>query len=163
MYLFDFFKKELLDLKELLIKKNYKLSASESCTGGLLGGILTSIPNSSLFFEASIVVYSNVQKVNILGINKDILNKYGAVSEQCSFEMAKCVKKISGSDIAISITGIAGPSGGSKEKPVGTVFSTIFINEYYKNFRYNFYGSRNIIRIATVDAVLSNLLKLLRR
>ncbi len=163
MKLFDDFYFLVEELKTILDREKLKLSTAESCTGGLLGAILTSIPGSSTFFEGSLVTYSNYQKINILKVKEEILKEFGAVSEECAYEMAKNLKKLTNSDIAISVTGIAGPEGGTPDKPVGTVFSTIIIKDMEKTFKFNFSGHRNLIRVMTVQAVLENLLELLKK
>ena len=161
MELFEDFSEILIELKNLLNQKEYSLATAESCTGGLLGAVLTSIPGSSTYFQGSIVAYSNYQKINLLKINEETLKNYGAVSEECALEMAKNLKDLINSNITISITGIAGPEGGTNEKPVGTVFSSIIINNSENIFRYQFSGNRNLIRLMTVRTVLDNLLTLL--
>lgn len=107
---------------ENLIKTRRRVATAESCTGGLLAKRLTDISGSSKYFNSSVVSYSNEAKINILGIKRELIKKHGAVSREVAREMAKGIKKITGSNIGISITGIAGPTGGSKEKPVGLVY-----------------------------------------
>ncbi len=159
--IFKNFENDLIEIKKILNKKNYTLSTAESCTGGLLAGFLTSIPGSSSFFQSSIVTYSNYQKKNLLKINEDIIKNFGAVSKECSAEMANNIKQLTNSNIAISTTGIAGPDGGSIEKPVGTVFCTIIINNESFTYKFNFEGERNIIRLKTVNEILKILIKIL--
>ena len=108
-----------------LKKKKLKISFAESCTGGLLSSVITSISGSSKVFSLGLVVYSNKSKIKILKISKKIIKKYGAVSEQVCLAMVKNLSKISKTKISLSITGIAGPSGGTKKKPVGLVFISI--------------------------------------
>ena len=105
-----------------LIKKKIKISFAESCTGGMLSKSITSISGSSKIFQLGLVTYSNYSKINILKIPKKSIKKYGAVSKNVCFIMAKNVSKISKTNMSASITGIAGPSGGTKNKPVGLVF-----------------------------------------
>ena len=107
---------------KLLNKKRIKISLAESCTGGLLSSTITSVSGSSKVFNLGLVTYSNESKIKILKISKKIIKKYGAVSEEVCRAMAKNVSKIGKSNISVSITGIAGPSGGTKKKPVGLVF-----------------------------------------
>ena len=102
-----------------LIKKKLKISFAESCTGGLLSSDITSVSGSSKVFEMGLVTYSNQAKISVLKINKNIIKNYGAVSIQCCLAMVNNLSKISRSKACISITGIAGPNGGSKQKPVG--------------------------------------------
>ncbi len=106
---------------KLLLKQNAIVALAESCTGGLIASRLTDVPGSSGYFLFSGVTYSNEAKINVLGVPAGIIEKYGAVSEECAKEMAKGVRRISGADYGLSVSGIAGPSGGTKEKPVGTV------------------------------------------
>ena len=105
-----------------LIKKKLTISTAESCTGGLLSSAITSVAGSSKVFKLGLVTYSNRSKIKVLKVLKNIIRKYGAVSEQVCLAMVMNLNKISKTDISISITGIAGPSGGTKKKPVGLVY-----------------------------------------
>ncbi len=109
-------------LIKLFIKKKIKISVAESCTGGLLASTITSISGASKIFDLGLVTYSNQAKIKILRVNKNIIRKYGAVSHECCYAMVKSLSKISKADINVSITGIAGPKGSTKLKPVGLVF-----------------------------------------
>ena len=109
-------------LHKKLIKKKLTISVAESCTGGLLAHNLTKLANSSKYFQMGLTTYSNQAKMKILKINKNTIRKYGAVSNKCCIEMVQNLSKISKSKINVSITGIAGPGGGSKDKPVGLVY-----------------------------------------
>ena len=109
-------------LHKKLIKKKLTISVAESCTGGLLAHNLTKLANSSKYFQMGLITYSNQAKIKILKVNKKIINKYGAVSKECCKSMVQNLSKISKSKINISITGIAGPGGGSKDKPIGLVY-----------------------------------------
>ena len=106
----------------LLIKKRFKISFAESCTGGLLSSTITTINGSSKVFTIGLVTYSNQSKINILKVPKNIITKHGAVSYETCLTMVKNLNKISKTDISLSITGIAGPKGGTTKKPVGLVF-----------------------------------------
>ena len=106
----------------LLIKKRLKISFAESCTGGLLSSAITSISGSSKVFTIGLVTYSNQSKINTLKVPKNTIRKYGAVSYETCLSMVKNLNKISKTNISVSITGIAGPNGGTKQKPVGLVF-----------------------------------------
>lgn len=105
-----------------LTQLNISIATAESCTGGLLAHLLTNISGSSKYFERGVVTYSNKSKIELLGVNKDLIERYGAVSEETAKFMAQGIKNKSNVDIGISTTGIAGPTGGTKEKPVGLVF-----------------------------------------
>ena len=109
-------------LINLLIKKNIKISVAESCSGGLLASAITSISGASKIFHLGLITYSNQAKIKILKVNKEIIKKYGAVSYECCYEMVNNLSKISKASINVSITGIAGPRGGTKKKPVGLVY-----------------------------------------
>ena len=109
-------------LVRLLTKKKLKLSVAESCTGGMLASSITSISGASKVFNLGLVTYSNQAKIRILKVNKNIIKNYGAVSHQCCLAMVNNLSKISKANINVSITGIAGPKGGTKQKPVGLVY-----------------------------------------
>ena len=109
-------------LVKKLIKKKIKISFAESCTGGMLASSITSISGASKVFNLGLITYSNLAKIKILKINKNIIQKYGAVSQECCKAMVVNLSKISRANINISITGIAGPKGGTKKKPVGLVY-----------------------------------------
>ena len=109
-------------LVKKLIKKKLNISFAESCTGGMLANSITSIGGASKVFNLSLVTYSNKSKIQILKVNKDIINKFGAVSHECCKAMVVNLSRISKANINVSITGIAGPSGGTKKKPVGLVY-----------------------------------------
>ena len=107
---------------KLLTKKKLKISFAESCTGGLLSSAITSISGSSKIFTIGLVTYSNQSKISLLKVPKNIINKHGAVSYEVCLSMVKNLSKISKTNISVSVTGIAGPKGGTKKKPVGLVF-----------------------------------------
>ena len=109
-------------LVKKLIKKKLKVSFVESCTGGLLSSSITSVSGSSKIFDLGLITYSNKTKVNILKVPNKVIKKFGSVSEECCLSMVKNLSKISKANISISITGIAGPNGGTKLKPVGLVY-----------------------------------------
>ena len=145
-------------------EKKLKISCAESCTGGLAGAALTEIPGSSESFNGSAVTYSNEAKIKILGVNENTLANFGAVSEQCAYEMAEGSLKVYDSDFAISTTGIAGPDGGTELKPVGTVcFGIASRNQNKtKTFTKIFPGNRAEIRNRAVRFILAELLKAIR-
>ena len=109
-------------LVKILIKKKLKISFAESCTGGLLASSITSISGASKIFNLGLITYSNQAKIKVLKVNKNIIRKYGAVSHECCLAMVNNLSKISKAKINVSITGIAGPNGGTKQKPVGLVY-----------------------------------------
>ena len=113
----------------LLKKKKFKLSIAESCTGGLLSSAITSVSGSSKVFSMGLVTYSNQAKTNLLKVSNQVIKRYGAVSVQCCLAMVNNLSKISKSKVCVSITGIAGPKGGSKEKPVGLVYIGIKVGK----------------------------------
>ncbi|WP_058485404.1 competence/damage-inducible protein A [Defluviitalea phaphyphila] len=139
---------------KLLITSNKTISVAESCTGGLLAGRIINYPGISAVFKEGMVTYSNEAKIKRLGVKEDILKKYGAVSKETAEEMAIGIAKISNSDIGVSTTGIAGPSGGTKEKPVGLVYAGLYINGKVYSKKFNFRGDRQTIRERTVISVL---------
>jgi nicotinamide-nucleotide amidase len=131
------------------------LSLAESCTGGMLGSMLTSVPGSSEYLLFDAVVYSNAAKTNVLGVNEDSLRAFGAVSEEVAMEMVRGVLRVSGADLGVSVTGIAGPGGGTDEKPVGTVWIGVGDksgNVYAKKFLFR--GDRQRIRVMSAYTAL---------
>ena len=122
------------------------ISFAESCTGGLLAEKLTEIPGISSVFDRAIVTYSNRSKVEELGVSQETIDKYGAVSEQTAKEMSAGIRKKSTTDIGISVTGIAGPDGGTPEKPVGLVFISLAHKDGVEVKKLELWGSRNRIR-----------------
>ena len=144
---------------KLLKKKKLKLSVVESCTGGMLSSTITSVSGSSKVFTMGLVTYSNQSKNHLLKVPKKIINKHGAVSIQCCFTMVNNLSKISKTNIAVSITGIAGPGGGTKNKPVGLVYLGIKRNNKVKVNRYLFKNKgRSSIQRATVKKALELIL-----
>jgi nicotinamide-nucleotide amidase len=136
------------NIGRLLNKAGKTISAAESCTGGMISHLFTSVPGSSAYFLGSVTSYSNSVKESVLNVPAEIINSHGAVSSECAAAMAEGVRKLTGSDFAVSTTGIAGPTGGSKEKPVGTVWigvSSELGTETYK-IQYNGDRQRNIER-----------------
>ena len=127
-------------------KKNLTLALAESCTGGMIASIITGIPGASEFFLGGVVTYSNRSKADLLNVDSEILEKYGAVSFQTAEAMVKGAKKLFNSDITVAVTGIAGPTGGTVEKPVGLVFIAVDFNNETKIIRNLFKGTRNEIR-----------------
>ena len=120
---------------KILIDKNLKISTAESCTGGLLSSKLTDVSGSSAYITLNLVTYANEAKIKMLGVDNTILDTNGAVSEECAYQMAKGLYELTGSDICVSTTGIAGPSGGTKNKPVGLMYSCIYTPEKHKIYK----------------------------
>jgi len=131
---------------KLLKEKNATISTAESCTGGLIAKMLTDFPGSSAYFIQGAVTYSNESKVQRLGVSPDTLEQFGAVSEQVCHAMTSGMRKLSGTDYAIAVTGIAGPDGGTEEKPVGLVWIGLADRSGVEVHRGNFAGDREIIR-----------------
>ena len=140
-----------------LIKNKITISVAESCTGGLIASEITSVPNSSNIFNLGLITYSNQSKEKLLKIKKQNLKKYGAVSAQICKDMVENLFKISKTDLCISTTGIAGPSGGSKLKPVGLVYIGIKFKKISKIYMYNFNKKleRNKIQKKTVNTIFN--------
>ena len=146
-----------------LIKKKIKIAIAESCTGGMLSSAITSVSGSSKVFNLGLIVYSNQSKIKILKVSKKIIRKYGAVSEQICKAMAKNVTKISKTDMSASITGIAGPSGGTKKKPVGLVYIGIKKANIINVKKYLFKNKeRSYIQRAAVNKCLKLILSTLK-
>tara|TARA_Y100001949_G_scaffold138632_1_gene120432 strand:+ start:327 stop:800 length:474 start_codon:yes stop_codon:yes gene_type:complete len=140
---------------KILIKKKLKISFAESCTGGLLSSAITSVNGSSKVFTLGLLVYSNQSKTQILKVSKNIIRKYGSVSEQVCLAMVKNLSKISKTNMSVSITGIAGPSGGTKIKPVGLVYVGIKKNDRAEVKKYLFKNNgRSYIQKAAVNKSL---------
>ena len=154
-----------MNLKKLhkkLIDKKLTISVAESCTGGLLASNLTKLANSSKYFQMGLITYSNEAKIKILKVNRNVIKKYGAVSKECCIEMVKNLSKISKSKINVSITGVAGPGGGTKDKPVGLVYISIkkedkiiIIKNIFKP------KSRKNIQSSTVKKIIQKILKII--
>ncbi|MBW1672410.1 MAG: nicotinamide-nucleotide amidohydrolase family protein [Deltaproteobacteria bacterium] len=139
---------------ELLKERKKTISVAESCTGGLIGHRLTSIAGSSLYFERGLIVYSNVSKVEMLGVMQHTIDSHGAVSDQVVREMAEGVKKIAKTDMGLAVTGIAGPLGGSEDKPVGTVFIGLSVDGEIFSAQYRFSGDRDKVKYNTSEMAL---------
>lgn len=139
---------------KLLNNRNKSISVAESCTGGLLGKMITDIPGSSRYFWGGVVAYSNQVKQELLGVSPATLQLYGAVSRETALEMAWGVKRLTGTDMGVSITGIAGPEGGSKEKPVGLVYIAVVGDNLEQVREMHFVGSRSGIRTLSAKSAL---------
>ena len=153
-------KKKINQIIKLLKRKKLKISFAESCTGGMLSGAITSVAGASKVFAMGLVTYSDQTKMSILKVPKKIIQKHGAVSIQCCLSMVNNLNKISKSKVCVSITGIAGPRGGTKQKPVGLVYiglkngkKILVSKNHFKN------KGRSSIQKATVNKVLNLILK----
>ena len=158
-------KLELLsaELGELLIERNFFFTSAESCTGGWVGQSVTGVPGSSRWYGAGFITYSNIAKRNILGVQKETLNNYGAVSEEVVQEMVKGALNNSGAQIGVAISGIAGPGGGSEQRPVGTVcIAWLLEGKEIVSSTEHFLGNRNEVRWASVECALYHSIRLIK-
>ena len=145
-------------LSELLIVKSKTMAVAESCTGGLLASSLTSIPGASTYFNCGFITYSNKSKVNMLGVDPKTIELFGAVSEKVAYEMAIGAGQYSQSNLAVSVTGIAGPSGGTAKKPVGTVCFGFYIDGNVETTTQFFSGVRSEIVSESIAFALTELI-----
>jgi PncC family amidohydrolase len=141
-------------IQELCINKSWNLAVAESCTAGLIGASLTSVPGSSSYFLGGIIAYSNDLKKNLLKVPGTLLDSEGAVSGPVAEAMARGVMVATGAHCGISVTGVAGPDGGTEEKPVGTVWVGVSLPSGTTSRMYNFRGNRDEVREQTVKAAL---------
>ena len=152
--------KKIKNLTTILKKKKIKISVAESCTGGLISYNLTKIPGASKYFEMGTVSYSNKSKINFLKVKLKTLIRYGAVSAETCKEMCKNLLKSSKTNIAISVTGIAGPDGGTKKKPVGLVYIGISSKKKIEIIRFNF--NKKLTRVIIQNKILLETVKLVK-
>lgn len=161
----DFNMVELNDNSERLIEKlreqGYTITTAESCTGGMISSTLVNIPGASDVFSCAYVTYANEAKEKILGVKYETLNKYGAVSAETAREMAEGAARAASAQCAIAVTGIAGPDGGTKEKPVGTVYAGFFVCGKIVVEKYLFSGSRYEVRYQTALKTIDRLWELI--
>jgi PncC family amidohydrolase len=150
---------QLKNLTTKLKKNKIKVAVAESCTGGLISYNLTKIPGASKFFMMGIVSYSNISKLNLLKVRQKTLTKYGAVSAEICKEMCNNLLKISKTNIAISVTGIAGPDGGTKKKPIGLVYVGICSKNKFEIKKFNF--GKKLSRINIQNLTLKKTIKLI--
>ena len=142
------------NIQELCTARGWKLAVAESCTGGLIGARLTSVPGSSAYFEGGVIAYSNNLKMTLLAVPMGVIESEGAVSALTVESMAMGAAAAAMADCAIAVTGVAGPDGGTKEKPVGTVWIGVALPAGTTSRMYRFDGGREAIRQQTVDAAL---------
>ena len=150
-----------LKLKELALARRVTVGTAESCTGGLIAGAITAVPGSSEYFLGGVVSYANAVKTKLLGVPKEILNTVGAVSGECARFMAQGAAKALGADWAVSVTGVAGPDGGSAEKPGGTVWFGLCGPRGVEAHVRRFAGGRAAVRAQTAAHALSMLVEAL--
>jgi nicotinamide-nucleotide amidase len=143
----------------LLFEHSYSLALAESCTGGLIAHLITNVSGSSTYFDRSLVTYSNAAKIDHLFVSSDLLSHYGAVSKEVAEAMVRGLHKANEPDIALSVTGIAGPTGGTKELPVGTVFLALLSDKGLRTERFQFGGGRQQIKLAAAYTALDWLRK----
>ena len=151
------------NLIKILTKRKLKISFVESCTGGLLASSITSVSGASKVFNLGLITYSNQAKIKVLKVNKNILKKYGAVSPECCFAMVNNLSRISKANINVSITGIAGPKGGTKKKPVGLVYIGIKKSNKVQVIKCLFKNKkRSSIQRATIKKALDLILRIVK-
>ena len=141
----------------LLAERGMMMSVAESCTGGLIGARITEVPGSSQWFAGGVIAYSNQLKEELIGVDRELLENHGAVSGPVARAMAARLADRIGADLAVSVTGIAGPGGGSPEKPVGTVYIGLYLDNHVSDRRYRFDGTRNQIRERTACTALDTI------
>ena len=147
----------------LLKEKGLKISAAESCTGGMFTKLLTDFPGSSAVLDLSVITYANSAKEKLLGVSRRSIEEYGVVSKEVACQMAKGAARISGADVGVGITGIAGPDGGSESKPVGLVWTAIFFGGNVFAFELRLCGTRDDIRQKTCEIVYNNICDVINR
>jgi nicotinamide-nucleotide amidase len=150
------------ELGELLRTKSMTLAVAESCTGGLVSDMITNVPGSSLYFLAGLVTYSNDSKIEFLGVSRETLESHGAVSEQVAIEMARGARKAAGADIGAAVTGIAGPGGGTEQKPVGLVYFAVDDGRAILTDRAFLSGDRREVKRSSSQRLIEIIVKSLR-
>ncbi len=145
------------EIKALAIERGYTFATAESCTGGLIGGAITAEPGISQCYPGGVISYANEIKQGILGVPEAVLASVGAVSEECAIDMAKGVRDRFGADFAVAVTGIAGPDGGTAQKPVGLVYIAVATKDNAAATKNVFPGDRAAVRAATVNTALQHL------
>ncbi len=149
------------NVTDILKEKGLTMTCAESCTGGLIASRIVNVPGVSEVFKAGFVTYANEAKQKLLGVKEETLIRFGAVSRQTAEEMARGAAKAAEADVAISVTGIAGPDGGTKEKPVGLVYIGCYVQGNVAVKEYHFKGDRMQVRQSSAEAALQQLLECL--
>lgn len=144
---------------KLLKKYQYTLTTAESCTGGMIASTLINVPGISEFFQEGYVTYSNDAKVKMLGARKEIIDRYGVVSKETAEEMARCAANLAKTNAALSVTGVAGPDGGTKKCPVGTVYLGCYLNGNVVTEHHVFIGDRQEVRESAAKRALTLLIE----
>ena len=139
---------------DILRERGLRLATAESCTGGLVGHLITNVPGSSDYYDRGVIAYSNAAKEELLGVPRGILERHGAVSEETAMAMAEGLRRSSRADVAVSITGIAGPSGGGEEKPVGLVYVALATPRGTMCTRNHFGGVRDEVKRSSAERAL---------
>jgi PncC family amidohydrolase len=151
-----------IEVGDILRQRGSRLALAESCTGGLIGHRVTNVSGSSEYFSGGIVAYSYEAKVKTLGVSWDTLNRFGAVSSETVLEMARGAKKLMDADLAVSVSGIAGPGGGTADKPVGTTWVGLAATDGEWSREFHFDGNRDHNKESSADAALQMLLDYLQ-
>ncbi len=144
-------------LGPVLSARRWRIAVAESCTGGLIAHRITNVPGSSAYFDRGFIAYSNEAKMELLGVPQETLVAHGAVSEPCARAMAEGARRAAGCEVGLSVTGIAGPSGGTAEKPVGTVFMALALPSGTRCLSFRFQGGRQAIKEQTAEEALQML------
>ena len=144
-------------LVQYLTENKMTVTTAESCTGGMISSAIVDVPGASYVLNEAYVTYANEAKMRLLGVKEETLAEFGAVSEQTAREMAEGVRRVAKADCAIAVTGVAGPDGGTEEKPVGTVFAGFSLKNRSWVREYHFEGDREMVRRQTTLAVLEEL------
>ncbi len=142
---------------DALRKEEISISTAESCTGGLISHIITNVPGSSEYYKGGVIAYANEVKENVLHVSKEILEEHGAVSAECAMAMAKGVRELLRTDIGIATTGIAGPTGGTPEKPVGLIYIALATKDYVHHAKHIFHEDRDGNKREAANAALEML------
>lgn len=145
------------EVVKLLAEKKMTISSAESCTGGLFSALITNVPGASDILNEAFVTYANSAKMKYLGVKEETLEKHGAVSRETAFEMAEGLRARTDADVTVGITGIAGPGGGTKEKPVGLVYAGVCVNGKTEVIEMHHDGTREQVREKTCIEVLKNI------
>ena len=149
------------ELVKYLIDNKLTITTAESCTGGMISSTIVNVPGASWVLNEAYVTYANEAKEKLVGVKHSTLDEFGAVSKETAYEMAEGAGRTANADLAIAVTGIAGPDGGTPDKPVGTVYAGYYIKGNIVVERYNFDGGRYEVRKATTDTAINRLYELL--